>query len=477
MTFARVLAVGVGYALNVYLARSLGPTSFGLFATVITVLTWLELVVAEGLPPWVIRIVDREETGPLVPTGYVWGQVGIALLITMLLIFMAPTLAGLFKQPESANYFRIASLDVPVFALYNLFLAVLIGTREYGLQTITSTGYSVVKLLSTIAFVGGGLAVVGAVYGSIAASVGGVVLTVGAAMLFLHGRPLVGRVTLPENDPGFAEATKGGAVAGSVMPAVLLAAQQLAVSADLWLVRAMLAPEVAGFYRAASLVAQVPLTLSAGIVWSLYSEYSDAQRRGDIERQSRYLTQIARLVVAAAGLCMAVVIPTAGPLLNTIFSSAYEGGTQVLMVLIAGISLGGFAIAFAPIAILEGRGWTVLPVAVGLVFAEIVAAIYLVGQTTLGAVGAAIPVAVAFSIGSVAVMIAFRDKISLPVTTLARLIVPAVVVGVMGVFVHPAPGLQLIGYYVIAVLAFGGLLFATGGLTTADIAQFRKEMR
>jgi len=476
MTVARVFAVAVGYALNVYLARSLGPESFGLFATVLTVLTWLELAVAEGLPPWVIRIVDREETGPLVPPAYVWGQLALSVVLMAGLFLAAPLLASAFGQPAAALFFRVAAIDIPIFALYNLFIGVLIGTRQYGLQTLSTSGYSLVKLLATVVFVGAGLSVLGAVLGGVVASVGGLVLTIGAAMLFLRGRPLVGEVQLADvEDSGLAEATKGGVLAGSVIPAVLLAAQQLSLSADLWLVKAMLPPDRAGFYRAASLVAQVPLTLSAGIVWSLYAEYSDAQRRGDTARQSRYLTQIARLVVAAAGLCIAVVVPTAGALLNTIFSRAYEGGSMVLVVLITGISLGGLAIAFAPIAILEGHGWTVLPVAVGLVGTEIAASVFLIGR--LGLVGAAIPVAVAFTLGSVAVGLAFRHRFKLTLGQLAQLIVPAVVVGGVGIFVHPAPGLQLVVYYVLAVAVFGGLLFATGGLTLRDIAEFREEMR
>ena len=103
MTATSVLTATLGYALNVFLARRLGPGAFGLFATVLTVATWLELVVAEGLPSWVIRVVDRDSEGPLIPRAYVGAQLGIAFILMAGLMGAASVLASVFGQPASAG--------------------------------------------------------------------------------------------------------------------------------------------------------------------------------------------------------------------------------------------------------------------------------------------------------------------------------------------------------------------------------------
>ncbi len=478
LTATRIVTVALGYALNVYLARSLGPASFGLFATVLTVLSWLELAVAEGLPPWVIRVVDRESDRPLVPRTYVLGQLAIAIGLSALLAAAAPLLANVFGQPETAGLFRVAAIDIPLFGLYTLFWAVLIGTQSYGLQSLTSTTYSLVKLAATVLFVGSGLAVLGAVMGGIAASIGGLALVLILILVAFRGRKLVGGTVhaVAEEDEGFAEATKGGVLAGSIMPAVLFAAQSLVLSSALWLVKAMLPPADAGYFHAANLVAQVPFALSSGIVTGIYAAYSDAQRRGDLARQRHYITQATRLLFAAGVWCIAMVVPTATALLQTIFSDRYTGGGPVLVVLIVGTSLGMLGITLAPVAILEGRGWTVLPVAIGLVVTEVAVAALLVPR--LGVTGAALPAASVFVAASVIAFVAFRDKITFPTfETLLRLGLPAVVVGAAGFFVRVGPGLPLIGYYVVASLAFAALLFASKGLTRDDVDAVRAGMR
>ena len=475
LTAAGVLTVGLGYALNVYLARTLGLERFGLLGVVLTVLVWLELVVAEGLPLWLARTVDRAETGPLMPRSYAIGQVGVSLLLSVGLIVVAPWLARIFAQPAEATLFRVAAIDIPLFGLYNLFLAVLLGTRAYWLQAASTTAYSVVKLIATVSLVGAGLAVLGGVLGSVSASLGGLVVTVVLVVAAFRGRPVFGDSGAPTLaarssavSAEWSAALVGGALAGSVVTAMLVITQSLALSADLWLVKALLPGGAAGYYRAASLIAQVPLALGAGAVWGLYAAYSEAQKRGDTERQRHYVSQATRLFMAVGGLWVAIVVPSARSLMVTVYSPVYAAGGSVLSALAIGTAVGAVGVALAPILILEGHVRAVVAVPSALVALEIVIALVLIPR--VGAVGAAVAVALAFSGATVAVLVAVKKRLSFPMAaTSLRLLVPAFLVLLLGLVVRPAPGIWLLGWYVVLLALYCALLFLTGGLTLGDV--------
>ena len=483
MTAGRVLAVGAAYVLNVFLARELGPVTFGLFGVVITVVLWLELLVAEGLPLWIVRTVDTDGAGPLVPRTQVLGQVALSIGLAVALALAAPGLARVFSEPTAVLPIRVAALDIPLFAAYNLLLAVLLGSRRFGLESVATSGYALTKLAATVVLVMSGLSVLGAVIGSIAASAGGLFIALVLVGRTFRGRALVGAAPLTAGEPGLPAplvegtlAPPGGAISGSGVTALLLVSQSLALSADLWLVKAMLPAASAGYYRAASLVAQVPLALSSGMVWGLYAAYSAAHRRGDAARQRHYLSQTVRLLIAAGGLWTALVVPTAGALLATIFSPAYASGGPLLVTLVAGTALGLIGVALAPVLLIEGRTRQVLVAAVSLVTAEIIAAAVLAPRT--GAIGVALSVSCAFALASTAALIAVKDRLAFPVLgTLARLLTPAVAVGALAFVAAPAPGLHLFVWYGILTAVFGILLFATRGVTMDDVGAVREGFR
>jgi len=472
MTGSRIVSIGVGYLLNVYLARRLGPAGFGLFAVVITILVWLELVVAEGLPLWVVRSAGDAREGGRLPRSYVLVQLGVSLALAALLVAVAPALARVFAQPADAalryatSLFRVSAVDIPLFGLYNLFLAVLLGAGAYGLQATSTSGYAIVKLVATVALVQAGLSVLGGVLGTIVGSLGGLLLVLALIALRLRGVRLFGQETHRRRE----------AVAGSVVPAALLIVQTLALSADVWIVKATLPPADAGFYRAASLIAQVPIALSGGLVWALYSAYSDAHRRGDTERLRHYASQTVRLLVAGGALAVALVAPTARALLVTVYSARYAAGGPLLATLVAGTGVGVVALALAPTLIIEGRGRPLLAGASVLVGVEVAAAVVLAPR--VGPLGAAAPVAAAFALAAVLILGAVRRRLAFPLaSTLVRLLVPAALVAAAALALRPAPGLGLLAWYAALTAGYAVLLVASRGLTAADLAAVREGLR
>lgn len=467
LTASRFVTVALAYALNVFLARQLGPELFGLLAVIITVLAWFELFVAEALPLWVMRVVDPSGEGALIPRVYLYAQLGLSLVLAAVLFLAAPLLASVFGVPDQTLLFRVAALDLPLFALYVLLQGITLGGRAYVLQATADISYSVAKVGGTILFVGAGLAVLGAILGSLGASVVGAVVAFGLIKWHFRGRALVDDGSVrPQH-------ASGGAFLGSVVPAVLVLSQSLALSADLWIVKAVLPAADAGFYRAAGLFAHVPITLSSGIVWGLYATYSDAHRNGDTARLRHYVTQATRLLVAVGGLWIAVVVPTSTALLTFVFSADYVAGAPMLAILGVGTGVGMLGIAMAPLLLIEGHARGVLVGAVSLLTAEIAAAVYLAPR--FGSTGIAVAVATVHVVGTVWAFAAMRGRLALPLAgTLLRLALPAALVAALAWFVHPAADVWLVAWYAVFTAVFAILLILTHAITRDDIDAVRE---
>ncbi|MBI5231138.1 MAG: hypothetical protein HY876_03120, partial [Coriobacteriales bacterium] len=262
----------------------------------------------------------------------------------------------------------------------------------------------------------------------------------------------------------------------SLVSAGLLTAQTLVLNSGLWLTKAVLPGPDAGYYRAASLLAQIPISISAGLVWGLYASYAEAHRRGDSERMRHYIGQSFRVLVAAAGLWIAAVVPTANALMVTVFKEAYAPGAPLLAFLAFGAGIGAVAVTFGPVLLIEGRGRAVIITCVLLIAAEVAAAIAL--MDSMGATGVAIAAAAVFVTASALAFVAVRGRIGYSVLgMLARFTLPSALVFTGALLVKPQPGLPLIGWYVLLSAAYAGLCLLTRGFTAEDVVAFRHGLR
>lgn len=464
LTAGRIWTLITGYALNLYLARELGPDFFGMYGVIISLLGWIELVVAEGMPRWITRTTAQTPGSPVVPRVYIVVQLLLSLALMVAMLIAAPGLAYLFGDSGHTDLFMVAAIDIPIFAFYHIFLALILGKQIYSLHMGTQVTYSTTKLLSTILLVGIGFSLTGAVIGSILASIAGLAATTLMLLVHFRGHLLIQKVKVQHQ--------LREAAAGSGAPAILLILQILAVSIDLWIVRAVLPGEEAGFYRAASIIAQIPILLSAGFSWALYSSFSEAYGAGDLERCRHYLRQSTRVLLMGGGLWAALVITSPEPLLSLLFSAAYSAGAPVLIALSIGFVLGNIAVATSLTLLVQRSYGAVLGVAAALVAAEIVAVLALIGP--LGALGAAIAAGSAMGLAGLATLSYVRKFLPRELPTLViRVGISAGLVGVTASLLGLTTPLDLALGYPALSLAYVVLLYATGGITRADVAAIR----
>ena len=227
----------VGYILNLFLARQLGPELFGFFGVVITIMMWLELTLAEGIPVWTVRLMAKDGP-PVLPRVYVSIQLAIGLSLMILLLLLASPLAALFGEPDKANLLMIAAIDIPIYGLYTILLAVMLGKQQYGRRLLTTFSYATGKLVVVVLLVMLGFGVTGAVIGNVASTVVGI--TVGLILVLTLWGPkgLISRERAGNQ--------RGEAVRGSVTPAAFEVLRVLIITLDLWVVKATLPAVSAG---------------------------------------------------------------------------------------------------------------------------------------------------------------------------------------------------------------------------------------
>jgi O-antigen/teichoic acid export membrane protein len=475
MIATKVLVVVLAYAMNRYLSFRLGAAAFGLFGVVVTVLIWLELLVAEGLPLWVAGNVDSTDGwSRLVPRRYLAAQLALSVGLMAAMVAAAPLLARAFGAPDSVPLFRVAALDIPAFAFYNLLLGLLLGSRLYGGHSASAAAYGVSKLVLTVLLVGtAGLATLGAALGNVLASWVGLAAT----LVVLYSAHVSRKATAEEPRVAFVSGTAeepppAPVLSGSAAPASLMLLQALIFSADLWLVRALLPGSAAGFYRAASLVAQVPFTLLGGLTWGLYAAYSAAYRRGDTERCRHYVSQATRLLLVGGVLWAAVIAPTAGPLMALLFPPEFRVGGPLLAVLSVGFVLGNVGITLAPTLLVEGRARVLLASAAGLLALEVAVAVLL--APLVGALGAAIACGGVLALGGLALLVHVRERLNYAFwTTLGRILVPGAVVAAAAALLPVPRPVWLVLWYPVLALAFFALLWLTGGFGKDDLEAIR----
>jgi stage V sporulation protein B len=467
LTSTRLVVVLVAYLLNVFLARQLGPEQYGLLGVVVTVLVWLELVVAEGLPLYIARtggFSGGEETA--ISRRYLVAQIALSLAMAALLFVLAPLLARLFEAPESLVLFRFASLDIPLFGIYSLFSAVLLGAQLFGPYGFSEVAYSFAKLGATLFFtLVMGLAALGAVLGSVSASAAGI-LVAGLLVAWGYARHRIAEKDEPTHFDQ--EAVEGEALAGSVISVAFVLLYALLTSMGLWVLRAMDPGGAAGLYRAASLIALVPIEISAGLAVPLYAAYSNAYRREDAVRCTHYITQAVRLLLVAGVLWVALIAPTAEQLMGFVFSKTYADGGTLLAILVVGLTIGMFGDALAPLLLVRGKGKQ-------LIGAVAVLLAILLGLSTVliprfDALGAGVASGGVLAAGGVAVLVYLRGELASGfLGQAARVLLAGAVVALLAWLAPVTASVTLLVWYVALAALYAALLWILRVVTPRDL--------
>lgn len=329
-----VAGMGVGFLLQIVLARLLGLHEYGLFLYLSTWVTVLSLLCIRGfdagalryIPQYLARSQLRALAGFMRFARRRTLSASIALGVVLLL---AVTVSAATGGLDDVAAYVMAVLLLPVTVHLQLNAYFLLGLRR-------TTTAQALQLIARPALLAGGAAAI--YYASVAAPKAGEVLLVAVLATGLvamteawavRRAAHLDHVADPEED-----ADSGWAQTAWSLLLITLG-QQILTSGDLLIVGMFLSPSDAGVYGAAAKLATLVGFATMSINLVLAPAISDLYHRGERELLQRAVIVMTRVALGYAILAAAVLI-LAGERLLDLFGAGFDRGYWILVVLAMG---------------------------------------------------------------------------------------------------------------------------------------------
>lgn len=161
-------------------ARRLGPSSYGILAVALAVLSMVSVTLFMGVPHTIAKFVaeDASRTRYLLTWGLMT-QTGLALAVGLGLALASQPLAAVLGEPRLATPLFFIALAAPLTGISYVHLHVLNGLQAFGRQAAGLGAMTLLKAAGILAFVLAGLGVSGAMQGVMYGAVVGVIVTAG----------------------------------------------------------------------------------------------------------------------------------------------------------------------------------------------------------------------------------------------------------------------------------------------------------
>ena len=447
------LLAASGYLGMLLLAWTLGPEDFGLYGVIITLLVWLERTTMLGIPSAVTKLVAEGEEAAA-PTSMLISVVLIAAVVTAIWV-LAPAMARLLQAPGQEQLFRLAALDVPFYGMYLLYRGVAMGGRKFTVVFWSGVILGSARLLALAWILLAGHAISGALIAYIAGSV--------AAFLFLA-------IRLPVTPTSFDSDLARSVVVIAVPLAIANLGLSLMHSLDLWLLKALLAPNMArdvGVYAATRVLARTPELVLLPIASVLFPLVSRSLAQNDLGQVSNYIQSGMRVLWLVLLPTVVLVAIDAESILRLFFPADYHGGGTFLSLQIFGFSL--LTILGLLVLLLTARGDFYTTVLIGLGMVVLLLPLTFVLIPKHGTMGAASSFAMSVTIGTIvaAILVYRRFKVLISRSTLLKG-TTATAILIPLTLALPVPGLWLIPKYLVITSVYAGLLWALGELRRED---------
>lgn len=455
LVVAQALVLLLGYITHPWVARVLGPESYGVYGVVLAVQSIAGIFLTLGVPISISRFVARhEDAAKNILKQAMRLQAVVALLVAVATLLAAPLVAHLLRDDALANLIRFSALVIFLQAFYMVFTQFFSGMHQFNKQALLTSFYAVIKLIGAISliyFIGVYGAFSGFALGGLAAAVLGWWWSRhvgGMALSHLTARDLL-------------------SFAGTYV--LILMGLQVVMSLDLFMVKAFLeSDEQAGFYNASSTLARIPYMLLQGIAFVLLPSVSALTKPGEShDKAAVFIRDTLRYLIALIVPAVALAAATSQSLITLFFSRQYLPAAPSLTILIIGLGALAFFLLIANIVAGAGRAKVGLAVTVGMLVISAIAGRILIPE--FGLMGAAWQTTIT-GLAGLAVLAAFTFRafrIPVPIkSTLNILIASAAAVGIT--YLWEATPLTLIPQYLLAGAVYLAGLWLLREIKPAD---------
>ena len=352
---AQAVFVASGYAIHIGLARLLGPSDYGIYAVVISLMTMVNLILKKGVPEAMSKYLAHDDgSADVIKNTALKLQLVFSLAIFSVYFLLAGQIALLLNDASLSPFIRASAFIVPGYAVYSILVGYLNGLQEYKKQAITTISYFIIKVTFILTLVLIGYAVIGAIIGFVFAPLATLLL----AMYFMR-RNGIGEWINEKKIKDFRNLASPKVsvkhiVSFSVPIMLFSVATNLIICVDLFFVKAYLTNHDAGVYAAASMISKVPFYLITGMYVALFPAISRTTFRNEIEKTRKYILDSLKYSLMALIPVVLIISVASDELITLLYSGKYADGGWSLSILIIG--LGFYSLLFLFTTILNGSG-------------------------------------------------------------------------------------------------------------------------
>jgi len=105
---------GIGFILSIIIARIVSPSSYGLIVMIQVFLSFSQIFIDGGFANALIQKKDRDDTDFCTVFFF---NLGVALILYLLLFFLAPVIARFYEEPQLTTITRVISLNLILSSL------------------------------------------------------------------------------------------------------------------------------------------------------------------------------------------------------------------------------------------------------------------------------------------------------------------------------------------------------------------------
>ncbi len=450
-SLSTIIFVIVGYIINIWLGRRLGPEAYGIYGVVITLLTTINLFQTSGLPQATSKfIASNEDKENEILKSSLTLQIISTLIITVLYILLAKPIALLLNDLSLVPYLQLSSLIFPFYGLFALYSGFYNGMHQFKRQAIINIAYSIAKLISVISFAYL-FKLSGAIAGFIAAPI--------VALLFGFKLP-------KKSDLHYSFKKLIMFSIPLILFAFFITLQQ---SSDLFFVKALLVDKkLTGYYAANQNISVIPFYALSAFSVVLFPSISKSISEKTHEKTSQIIAQSIRYILLILLPLTFIFSATSEDIIKLLFSNNYLQGSSSLSILMFSLA---FLTVYSILAnILNGAGLpyktaiiSAMGIAVSFTFCYVLIPVYgLNGAALSTGIGSFVAMVIA------GILVYKRFKVLIPIRSLVKIILASVVIYFVSVNLH-FPSILLPLNFIISGIIYLILLLFTHEITKVDI--------
>ncbi|MEI7761101.1 MAG: oligosaccharide flippase family protein [Thermoleophilia bacterium] len=453
--------------MTLYLIRTLGPASFGLFTLALSLTGIAGLVARFGVPQSLARFLANSRTDPVACAGLIRDALHVTILtascVGLALFVAAGPIASAYGEAELVWPLRGMAVALVAETILALYIGVFIALARISSNLRIVFVESLVETGATIALVAAGAGATGAAFGRATGYI------VGTAMAAVMVSRLVGRLARAASHHGGRPRRKGEILRYAKSLFVLDTIYGLYSRIDVILIGAMLSTTSIGVFSA-------PKRLMPGLEGISLAIANSVSPRQAPSEGGRYLgafTASLRWLMILYSAFIAVLLVWADPIVSLLFGPKYAGSAAVLQLLTPFIFLNSISPLVSTTVNYLGLARERIPIAMGALAINLV--IDVVFLPRIGITAAAIGTSAAFMLYVPAHLRICRREMGFPLRPLAatglRALLAATTMGAILGLAHAhglTPALTVIGL-LGGSAAFVAVLILTREVSVAEL--------